>query len=71
MGRSKVTTYRSLDAWLEQNQAPYTIEVVKRPADAKGYVKLPRRWDVEPTPAAGTIPEEQQSPMIAGLSSRA
>jgi transposase len=40
---------RSLDAWLEQNQAPYTIEVVKRPADAKGYVKLPRRWVVERT----------------------
>jgi Transposase DDE domain len=40
---------RSLDAWLEQNQAPYTIEVVKRPADANGYGKLPRRWVVERT----------------------
>jgi putative transposase len=39
----------SLDAWLVQNQAPYTIEVVKRPADAKGYVRLPRRWVVERT----------------------
>jgi len=38
-----------LDAWLEQNQAPYTIEVVKRPADANGYGKLPRRWVVERT----------------------
>jgi putative transposase len=40
---------RSLDEWLERTQAPYQVEVVERPAGAKGFVKLPRRWVVERT----------------------
>ena len=40
---------RSLDKWLEQTEAPYQVEVVERPAGAKGFVKLPRRWVVERT----------------------
>ena len=40
---------RSLDKWLEQTKAPYQVEVVERPAGAKGFVKLPRRWVVERT----------------------
>jgi putative transposase len=40
---------RSLDKWLEQTKAPFQVEVVERPAGAKGFVKLPRRWVVERT----------------------
>ena len=35
---------------MEQTKAPYQVEVVERPAGAKGFVKLPRgRWVVERT----------------------
>jgi putative transposase len=39
----------SLDAWLERTKAGYVIEVVSRPAGAKGFVLLHRRWVVERT----------------------
>jgi putative transposase len=39
----------SLNAWLKQTKAGYRIEVVRRPDDSVGYVKLPRRWVVERT----------------------
>jgi putative transposase len=38
---------RQLDAWLERTKAPFRVEVVKRPADAEGFVKLPKRWVAE------------------------
>ncbi len=39
----------SLDAWLKETQASYVIEVVERPAGARGFVLLHRRWVVERT----------------------
>jgi putative transposase len=38
-----------LEAWLEQAEVGYRIEVVGRPAGSVGFVKLPRRWVVERT----------------------
>jgi putative transposase len=38
-----------LDAWLKDNGVPFRIEVVERPAGAKGFVLLHRRWVVERT----------------------
>jgi putative transposase len=38
-----------LDAWRKQSGAGYVIEVVSRPAGAKGFVLLHRRWVVERT----------------------
>lgn len=38
---------KRLQAWLEEQQAAYTIEVVSRPIGAKGFVLLHRRWVVE------------------------
>ena len=40
---------RSLDEWLAKTKAGYRVEVVNRPAGAKGFVKLPKRWVVERT----------------------
>ena len=40
---------RSLDRWMAKAQVSYRVEVISRPADAKGFVKLPRRWVVERT----------------------
>jgi putative transposase len=40
---------RALDAWLAKTKASYQIEVVARPAGAKGFVLLHRRWVVERT----------------------
>src|SRR3954454_16380684 len=37
----------SLSAWHERSKAGYVIEVVSRPAGAKGFVLLHRRWVVE------------------------
>src|SRR5262249_40319894 len=37
-----------LAAWVESN-AHYELEVVRRPAGAKGFVLLPKRWVVERT----------------------
>ena len=37
----------SLNRWLLKNGKPYKIEVVHRPAGAKGFVLLPYRWVVE------------------------
>jgi putative transposase len=42
---------RSLDEWLAANEAPYEVEVVKRPAGSEGFVRLARRWVVERTNA--------------------
>jgi putative transposase len=39
----------SLNAWLGRTKAGYVIEVVSRPAGAKGFVLLHRRWVVERT----------------------
>jgi putative transposase len=39
----------SLEAWLKKTGAGYEIEVVGRPAGAKGFVLLHRRWVVERT----------------------
>jgi putative transposase len=38
---------RALTQWLNDNEAPYQVEVVSRPSDAKGFVLLPKRWVVE------------------------
>jgi putative transposase len=38
-----------LDAWLERVRAPFRVGVVKRPAGAEGFVKLPKRWVSERT----------------------
>jgi putative transposase len=38
---------QQLDAWLQQQKAPYRVEVIKRPGDAEGFVKLPKRWVAE------------------------
>jgi putative transposase len=38
-----------LSRWLAESQARYKIEVVSRPAGAKGFVLLHRRWVVERT----------------------
>ena len=45
------TKYRNhaLDAWLESETVPFEVEVVERPPDSVGYVKLPKRWVVERT----------------------
>ena len=40
---------RSLERWLADSGAGYRIEVVSRPAGAKGFVLLHRRWVVERT----------------------
>ena len=37
----------SLDAWLTGAEAKYRVLVVSRPADAVGFVLLPKRWVVE------------------------
>src|SRR4051794_16988553 len=39
----------SLNAWMKRSGAGYVIEVVSRPAGAKGFVLLHRRWVVERT----------------------
>jgi putative transposase len=39
----------SLNAWHRRSEAAYAIEVVSRPAGAKGFVLLHRRWVVERT----------------------
>ena len=38
-----------LNAWLKRNEVGYEVEVVSRPAGAKGFVLLHRRWVVERT----------------------
>lgn len=40
---------RSLDRWLAKAKVGYRIEVIGRPPDSTGFVKLPRRWVVERT----------------------
>jgi putative transposase len=42
----------ALNAWkARRKNLPWTLEVVKRPKDAKGFVLLPKRWVVERTNA--------------------
>ena len=36
-----------MDRWLAREEAGYAVEVVSRPAGAKGFVLLHRRWVVE------------------------
>ena len=38
-----------LDGYLEANGVPFRVEVVDRPAGAKGFVPVPKRWVVERT----------------------
>jgi putative transposase len=38
---------RALQRWLNDNEARYQVRVVSRPADAVGFVLLPKRWVVE------------------------
>ena len=41
----------SLDAWMKSLKVGYTLEIVERPAGAKGFVLLHHRWVVERTHA--------------------
>jgi len=47
-GDNKYHNYE-LYAWLRQNRRLYDVRVVNRPADAEGFVLLPKRWVVERT----------------------
>jgi putative transposase len=47
-GDSKYHNYELYD-WLSVHRRPYQMAVVNRPADAEGWVKLPKRWVVERT----------------------
>jgi DDE family transposase len=38
---------RSLQRWLRQERVGYRVKTVERPAGAKGFVLLPKRWVVE------------------------
>src|SRR5262249_9827847 len=38
---------QALDSWLERQRVRYRVAVVARPAGAKGFVLLPKRWVVE------------------------
>jgi putative transposase len=38
---------RRLDGWLEETEAPFRVEVVRRPEGETGFVKLPKRWVAE------------------------
>jgi putative transposase len=39
--------HRQWDDWLKPAKAPVRVEVVERPAGAKGLVRLPKRWVAE------------------------
>jgi putative transposase len=47
-GDNKYHNYE-LYNWLSVHHRPYKVAVVSRPADAEGWVKLPKRWVVERT----------------------
>ena len=47
-GDQKYHNY-SLQRWLAKQAVSYTVNVVFRPKDAEGFVKLPKRWVVERT----------------------
>lgn len=47
-GDGKYHNYELYD-WLSVHRRPYKVAVVNRPADAEGWVKLPKRWVVERT----------------------
>jgi putative transposase len=47
-GDGKYHNYELYD-WLSVHRRPYRVAVVARPADAEGWVKLPKRWVVERT----------------------
>jgi len=40
---------QELDAWLARSQARFRVEVVTRPANSEGFLKLPKRWVSERT----------------------
>lgn len=40
--------YESIVGWVKQS-CGWTLEITRRPADAKGFVVIPRRWVVERT----------------------
>jgi putative transposase len=43
---SKYHNYNLRD-WIHQHRRPWELEVISRPKDAKGFVRLPKRWVVE------------------------
>jgi putative transposase len=47
-GDNKYHNYELYD-WLKIHRRPYRVVPVSRPADAEGWVKLPKRWVVERT----------------------
>lgn len=47
-GDGKYHNYELYD-WVSIHRRPYKVAVVNRPADADGWVKLPKRWVVERT----------------------
>lgn len=47
-GDGKYHNYDLYD-WVVRHRRPYRVGVVNRPADAEGWVKLPKRWVVERT----------------------
>ncbi len=47
-GDGKYHNY-ALSDWLSIHRRPYRIAVVNRPAEAEGWVRLPKRWVVERT----------------------
>jgi putative transposase len=47
-GDTKYHNYELYD-WLSVHRRPYRISVVSRPAQAEGWVQLPKRWVVERT----------------------
>jgi putative transposase len=47
-GDNKYHNYE-LERWLVEHRLPYRVVVVRRPEDAEGWVKEPKRWVVERT----------------------
>src|SRR5260370_764078 len=47
-GDNKYHNYALYD-WLSVHRRPYRMQVVSRPPEAEGWVKLPKRWVVERT----------------------
>jgi len=39
----------TLYQWVEENEEPWVLSIVRRPEGAKGWVMLPIRWTVERT----------------------
>ena len=48
LGHSKYRNH-GLNAWLTRERPDWNLEIVSRPAEAKGFVLLPKRWVAERT----------------------